>query len=82
MKLSEVGLMQTALCKQADAAYSELFEIMKLNYSPNRRMVYIRITFGMLGQNTGIQHYWREVADLDAKWEVVDILDGEDLGEN
>jgi hypothetical protein len=74
MKLSEIGLMQPVLCKNAQAAWSEVFEIMKLSYSSTGKAAYVRITFGMQGQDSRCQHYWRDVADLDAKWEVFDLL--------
>lgn len=74
MKLSEVGLMQPVLCKNAEAVWSEVFEIMKLGYSENKKAVYVRMTFGAPGQSTASQHYWRDVVDLDKKWEVFDTL--------
>jgi hypothetical protein len=74
MKLSEIGLMQPVLCKHAGASWSEVFEIMKLGYSASGAAVYVRVTYGMQGQSAHSQHYWRDVADLDAKWEVFDTL--------
>ena len=74
MKLSEIGLMQPVLCKKAGTTWSEVFEIMKLGYSANGLAVYVRMTFGMQGQDTHSQHYWRDAADLDEKWEVFDTL--------
>lgn len=74
MKLSEVPLMQPVLCKNAEATWSEVFEIMKLGLSANEKAVYVRITFGIPGQNTGSQHYWRDVDDMDKKWVVFDTL--------
>jgi len=47
---------------------------MKLGYSQNNKAVYVRVTFGMSGQDTHSHHYWRDVADLDEKWEVFDTL--------
>jgi hypothetical protein len=76
MKLSEIGFMQPVLCKHAKASWSEVFEVMKLGCSATGKVVYVRVTFGMPGQDTRSQHYWREVADLDAKWEVLDTLGG------
>jgi len=74
MKLSEIGLMKPVLCKHAKSSWSEIFEIMKLGYSQNNKAVYVRVTFGMSGQDTHSHHYWRDVADLDEKWEVFDTL--------
>jgi len=74
MKLSEVPLMQPVLCKHAKTEWSEVFELMKLGLSANGKAVYVRITYGMTGQNSHCQHYWRDVSDLDDKWEVFDTL--------
>ena len=74
MKLSEVPFMQPVLCKNAEASCSEVFEIMKLGLSTNGLAVYVRITFGMPGQGAGSHHYWRDIVDLDKKWEVLDTV--------
>ncbi len=74
MKLSEAPMMQPLLCKNSKAEWSEVFEIMKLGLSANGRAVYVRVMFGMPGQQPVCQHYWRDVADLDAKWELFDTL--------
>lgn len=74
MNLSEVPLMQPVLCKHANTSWSEVFEIMNLGRSENGRAVYVRMTFGMPGQGTHNQHYWRDVEDMDKKWEVFDTL--------
>lgn len=78
MKLSEIGLMQPVLCKKTGTTWSEVFEIMKLGYSGSGRAVYVRVTFGMQGQDTHSQHYWRDAVDLDEKWEVFDTLSSND----
>ena len=75
MKLSEVAMMKPVLCKHAGTTWSEVFEVMKLGSSANGKAVYVRVTFGMAGQDTHSQHYWRDTSDLDAKWEVFDTLD-------
>ncbi|MDD5037423.1 MAG: hypothetical protein PHE55_22075 [Methylococcaceae bacterium] len=74
MKISEAPMMQPILCKNSKAEWSEVFEIMKLGVSENGRAVYVRVIFGMPGQQTVCQNYWRDVADLDNKWEVFDTL--------
>ena len=74
MKLSEVPLMSTVLCKHAETTWSEVFEIVKLARSAEDKAVYVRITFGMPEQNTIVRHFWADVEDMDKKWEVFDIL--------
>lgn len=77
MKISELELLQPVLCKHAgqNVVQSEIFEIMKLAYSLNKKAVYVRITFGMAGQNTSqCHHYWRDINEIDSKFEVFDTL--------
>ena len=69
--LSEVPLLQIVLCKHKDTTWSELFELTKFAYSKNGKCVYLRSMFGMPG-NQVINYFWRDVADLDAKYEVFD----------
>lgn len=77
MKVSEAPMMTPMLCKNAKASWSEVFEIMKLGMSPNGRAVYVRVMFGMPGMPTECQHYWRDTEDVDNKWEIIDVLSGE-----
>lgn len=74
MKISDVPLMQPVLCKHLGTSSTDIFEIMKLGYSACGKAVYVRITFGMSGQDTHSHHYWRDVSDMDAKWDVIDSL--------
>ena len=74
MKISEAPMLKTLLCKNAKAEWSEVFEITKFATSPNGSSVYVRMVFGMPGQNSHIQHFWRDAKDMDARWEVIDVL--------
>ena len=74
MKISEAPLMQTLLCKRSNTEWSEIFELTKLAHSAASRAVYVRVIFGMPGQAPVCLHYWRDVEDLDRKWEIFDVV--------
>jgi hypothetical protein len=76
MKFSEVPLMQSALYKHAGTVWSEVFELVKLGYSDNKKAVYVRKTFGMPGQDSHGQHFWRDVEDMDSKYVLFDTTCG------
>lgn len=71
--LADVPLLTTVLCKHRGTAWSEIFEIVKLAYSKNGKCVYLRSMTGMPG-NQVTNYFWRDVADLDAKFEVFDAV--------
>lgn len=49
-----------------------IFEVIKIAESPNGRLVYIRKTVTMAGQDMKSYHEWVDKADLD-NWEVLDM---------
>ena len=69
MEISKAPMMTPLLCKHKNAQWSEVFEVMKLGISKNGKAAYIRVII-----NSNCQHYWRDIADLDGKWEVFDEL--------
>jgi hypothetical protein len=73
MKLSELPLLQTVLCKHKGSAMSEIFEITKFAYSKNKKAVYVRTMFGMPG-NQVTNYFWRDYEELDDKFEVFELL--------
>lgn len=71
MKISEAPMLKTLVCKHSKADYSELFEITKIALSENSLAVYLRV----IHSNSNYPlHYWRELSDLDEKWEIFDTL--------
>lgn len=77
MKLSDVPPLTAVLCKHKGTTWSEIFELTKFAYSKNGKCIYLRSTFGMPG-NQVTNFFWRDVADLDAKFEVFDVM-GEEI---
>lgn len=73
MKLADVSLLTTVLCKHKGTTWSEIFEITKFAYSQNGKCVYLRTMTGMPGVQV-LNYFWRDVIDLDAKWEVFDEM--------
>jgi len=73
MKLSEIPLMTTVLCKHAKCDWSEIFEITKFAFSKNGIACYIKTSFGMQGREV-THHAWRDVTDLDASYVVIDFV--------
>ena len=74
MQFSELPLMTPALYKHKGATYSDVFEVMKLGYSKNEKSVYIRIGIGLPGQDMRMQHYWRECASCNERYEFIDFI--------
>lgn len=81
MKLADVPLLTTVLCKHKGTTWSEIFEITKFAYSKNGKCVYLRLMTGMPGMQV-LNYFWRDVADLDAKFEVFDIMGIDVMGIN
>jgi hypothetical protein len=75
--LADVPLLQTVLCKHKGTTWSEIFEITKFAYSKNGKCVYLRSMFGIPG-NQVTNYFWRDVADLDAKYVVFDVMSHND----
>jgi len=74
MRPSEIGLMQPVVCKYRETTeWSSTVELMKLNFSTNGRMVYVRIVHFSTG-TPGLSHQWYDVDDLDRRYVVVDTL--------
>ena len=71
--LADVPLLQTVLCKHKGATLSEIFEITKFAYSKNGKCVFLRSMFGMPG-NQVTNYFWRDVAELDSKYVVFDVM--------
>jgi len=74
MQFTELPLMTPALFKHKGVAQSDIFEIMKLGYSKNEKAVYLRIGIGLPGQNMHMQHYWRECATCNERYEFIDFV--------
>lgn len=72
-KLSEIDLMCPVLCRYENTSWSSTMEIMKLNYSKDKRLVYVRLLVLGTGQSV-INHFWCDVEDLDKKYSVVDVI--------
>jgi hypothetical protein len=74
MLVSEVPLLSPFLAKNAGRDWAEVMEVTKLSYSAGGKAVYLRVVIGVASPVGPIHHYWREVADLDAKLEVIDLV--------
>lgn len=72
VKLSDVPLLTTVLCKYKGTTWSEIFELTKFAYSKNGKCVYLRTVTGMPGLQV-MNYFWRDVAQLETKWEVFDM---------
>lgn len=73
LKLSDVPLLTIVLCKYKSKILSDIFELTKFAYSRNGKFVYLRTVTGMPGLQV-MNYFWRDVVDLDATWEVCDML--------
>ena len=66
--------MQPVLCKKAGTTWNEVFEIMKLGLSADGKAIYVRLTLQTPEQGSTPHYYWRNVVDMDKRWDVVDTL--------
>jgi hypothetical protein len=74
VKLSEVPLMTPVLCKQTNTIWSDIFEVVLLGYSTNKKAVYMQIASGGPGRASTCVPSWRDFTELDDKWVVFDTI--------